>query len=141
MHKAQKQVEKFHKAFGMPVQKKKIVIPQRNELRAKLIMEEAVETAEALTGWEIRWDWHGGSPTPGYGNREKVIDGMCDILVVTYGCAVEMGVDLRPYFDEVNKTNMAKVGGPVRADGKQLKPKGWKKPDIAKMLEKGVGTR
>lgn len=140
MHKPQKQVEKFHKVFDMPIQKKKIVIPERNQLRADLIIEEAVETAEALTGRKVQWRFY-GHPDPKQINLVKTLDGLCDILVVTYGCGVEMGADLEPYFDEVHRSNMDKVGGPVRADGKQLKPKGWKKPDINKLLKEGVGVR
>jgi predicted HAD superfamily Cof-like phosphohydrolase len=45
-----------------------------------------------------------------------------------------LGVDLYPFYQEVHKTNMAKLGGPKRADGKQLKPPGWSPPRIEEML-------
>lgn len=46
-------------------------------------------------------------------------------------CAAEgVGVDLRPFFEEVHRTNMHKLKGPMREDGKQLKPADWKPPRI-----------
>lgn len=47
-----------------------------------------------------------------------------------------MGIDLTPFFFEVHRTNMHKVGGPVRADGKGLKPEGWKPPRIESMYNR-----
>lgn len=50
-------------------------------------------------------------------------------------CGAEgLGVDLRPFFREVHRTNMNKLKGPKREDGKQLKPDGWKPPRIEAML-------
>lgn len=45
-----------------------------------------------------------------------------------------LGLDLFPFYEEVHKTNMAKLGGPKREDGKQLKPPGWQPPRIAEIL-------
>ena len=71
----------------------------------------------------------------------EAIDGLCDIAVVTYGTAEDIGVDLEPFFDEVMRSNFAKVGGPVREDGKHLKPPGWTSPDIAGVLAKMIAER
>lgn len=65
----------------------------------------------------------------------QVIDAMCDLIVVVHNTSNAMGIDLEPFFDEVHRTNMAKVGGPKRSDGKALKPKDWKPPRILEMLE------
>ncbi len=46
-----------------------------------------------------------------------------------------LGLDLRPFFSEVHRTNMKKFSGPKREDGKQLKPADWKPPRIAKMVD------
>jgi predicted HAD superfamily Cof-like phosphohydrolase len=59
---------------------------------------------------------------------------MCDLLCVVYGTAAEFGIDLAPFWQEVHRTNMAKAGGPIREDGKRLKPSGWRPPDIAGVL-------
>jgi len=60
------------------------------------------------------------------GDLIETIDGACDAIYVIIGTLVEAGVDMEPFWDEVQRTNMAKVEGePVwRADGKLLKPKG-----------------
>jgi predicted HAD superfamily Cof-like phosphohydrolase len=67
-----------------------------------------------------------------------VIDAMCDLIVVIHNTSNAMGIDLEPFFDEVHKKNMEKVGGPKREDGKQLKPDDWTPPDhesILKMIQ------
>lgn len=115
-HKAQRDVLDFHRALDIPIGETPAI--RRPELRAELIREEAAETVDAI----LR------------GDLVEAIDGLCDLLCVSYGAAIEFGVDLAPYWDEVHRTNMAKVGGPVRADGKRLKPDGWTPPDIAGIL-------
>jgi len=134
-HACQQDVADFHRALEIPVGSTPKI--RRPELRAALIMEEAVETCEALTGKGITWEYAGKRR---FGSRRKrlakVIDGLCDVLVVVYGTAVELGVDLGPFWEEVHRTNMAKKGGPTRADGKKLKPPGWKAPDIEGILKR-----
>jgi NTP pyrophosphatase (non-canonical NTP hydrolase) len=50
-----------------------------------------------------------------------------------------LGLALGPFFEEVHRTNMLKVTGPVRADGKKLKPEGWIGPRIEDMYAKRKG--
>ena len=110
------------------------------ELRAKLILEEAIEfaTASGLHPGEAVAAIHFPHKTIA---REAppdwpaMIDALCDLLYVVYGAAVAMGIDLRPFFTLVHETNMQKMTGPVRADGKREKPPGWQPPDIAGLLE------
>lgn len=116
-HEVQLDVENFHSALDIPIGETPAI--RRGELRASLIEEEAAETCEAIRA----------------GNLVEAIDGLCDLLCVTYGAAIEFGVDLAPFWLEVHRTNMAKVGGPVREDGKRLKPEGWTPPDIAGVLK------
>lgn len=47
---------------------------------------------------------------------------LADLLYVVYGTAVSCGIDLEPIFREVHRSNMSKVGGHRRADGKWVKP-------------------
>ncbi len=47
---------------------------------------------------------------------------MADLLYVVYGAAVSYGIDMDPVFREVHRSNMSKVGGYKRADGKWVKP-------------------
>ena len=64
----------------------------------------------------------------------EVIDAICDITVVIHNCSNAMGVDIEPFFDAVWEANMRKADGPLREDGKRLKPPGWKPPPIEAML-------
>lgn len=92
-------------------------------LREEIVEEEYTELMEGLAE----------------GNLEKVADGCVDLCVVVIGTAIAYGIDLRSIWDEIHKTNMAKVGGPIRADGKRLKPEGWKPPEVARLLiEQGL---
>lgn len=116
MHRAQWDVMDFHRALDIPVGETPLI--RRPELRVKLIREESKELCQAIED----------------GDLIEAIDGMCDLLVVTYGAAVEFGIDLEPFWIEVHKTNMAKRGGPTREDGKKLKPPGWQPPNLAPIL-------
>lgn len=116
-HSVQLDIEHFHRVVvGIPDSTTPAI--RRPELRAELIREEAEETCAAI----LRGDLIGA------------IDGICDLLAVTYGAGAEFGIDVAPFWDEVHRTNMAKAGGPMRADGKRLKPPGWTPPDIAGLL-------
>ena len=121
MNKHQQMVKEFMQTVGQETPEK----PTLDEdvypfdLRARLILEEAEEFDLASS----EQDWIG------------MIDALCDILYVTYGAAVAMGIDLEPFFAEVQRANMDKLGGPIREDGKQLKPEGWKPPDIEGILK------
>jgi hypothetical protein len=59
------------------------------------------------------------------------------LAVGCWDCAAQgLGIDLRPFFREVHRTNMWKLKGPKREDGKQLKPEGWKPPRLAAMYNR-----
>lgn len=75
--------------------------------------------------------------------REGDLDALIDILVVTIGAIHSMGADAAGAWNEVMRTNFAKIDpetGRVRKreDGKVLKPEGWQPPDIAKYLRKSL---
>jgi predicted HAD superfamily Cof-like phosphohydrolase len=68
-------------------------------------------------------------------NLAKSADALIDELYVTIGTLLAMGIDLWPLWREVQRANMAKVGGPV-VDGKVRKPANWNPPDIEGLLRK-----
>jgi predicted HAD superfamily Cof-like phosphohydrolase len=119
-HAQQNEVAEFHAALDIPIGDTPAL--RRVDLRCALIAEECRETIEAAEN----------------GDLVGAIDGLCDVLYVVYGAALEWGVDLAPFWDEVQRSNMAKVGGPTRPDGKRLKPEGWQPPDIAGVLRAQV---
>jgi predicted HAD superfamily Cof-like phosphohydrolase len=68
-------------------------------------------------------------------DRVETLDALVDILVVTMGAINSMGADGEGAWNEVMRTNFAKVDpvtGKVRRreDGKVLKPEGWQPPNL-----------
>jgi predicted HAD superfamily Cof-like phosphohydrolase len=118
-------------------------------LRAKLILEEALETVEAL-GVDVRVSGGGASHISLVDDPEMifevvrepdlegVVDGCADISVVTIGTLVAFGVDDEPILEEVDSANLRKfaAGSYVRDDGKWMKPPDWRKPDILGVVER-----
>lgn len=89
-------------------------------LYKKLIQEEVQELEEATC-------------------QEEQLDALTDILVVTIGAIHSMGADGEGAWNEVMRTNFAKVDedtGKVRKreDGKVLKPEGWQPPNLKPYL-------
>jgi predicted HAD superfamily Cof-like phosphohydrolase len=70
----------------------------------------------------------------------ETLDALVDILVVTIGAIHSMGANAEGAWNEVMRTNLAKIDpitGKVRKreDGKVLKPEGWKPPDLKPYLK------
>jgi predicted HAD superfamily Cof-like phosphohydrolase len=63
------------------------------------------------------------------------LDAMIDILVVTIGAIHSMGADAEGAWNEVMRSNLAKIDPESetvlkREDGKVLKPEGWTPPNL-----------
>lgn len=68
---------------------------------------------------------------------ENIAKELADIIYIVCGTAASYGIPLDRVFEEVHRSNMEKLvdGKPVRrADGKILKPEGWKPPNIKTVL-------
>lgn len=116
----QKLVHDFHTKYDLPrATSPTMPTPKDRMRRARLIVSEAAEFLEAAD----------------QSNFVEMVDALADILVVTYGTAVEMGVDLEPVFAEVHRSNMSKNGG-RDAGGKVLKGPAFSPPDILCELRK-----
>ncbi len=117
-------------------------------LRAKLILEEALETVRALgvhvttkDGTDVSTDDSGLNFTAqGEVDVEGVVDGCADISVVTIGTLIAFGVDDDPVLKEVDSANLRKFapGSYRRDDGKWMKPPGWTPPNIMGAIEAGT---
>lgn len=118
MNAEQQMVRDFHLKYGAPVRTVPTLIPAKDRLRrARLIVSEAAEFLEAADKDDL----------------VEMTDALADLLVVVYGAAVELGVDLEPVFAEVQRSNMSKNGG-KDVGGKILKGPGFVPPDIAGQL-------
>lgn len=115
----QNDVKMFHRLLGVEMPDRPVEPDVETQiLRLKLIKEELIETCEAIAEGDI----------------VKVADGIVDSIYVLIGTALVYGIDLLPIWDEIHKSNMNKLGGPVREDGKILKPPGWQPPDVEGIL-------
>ncbi len=107
MAEEQAMVETFHRTFDILVSQAPTVADGRTrELRVKLIQEEFDELKEALAAEDL----------------SSIAKEMADLLYVVYGTAVSYGIDMHPVFREVHRSNMSKIGGYKREDGKWVKP-------------------
>lgn len=126
------------------------VVPPRDVrlLRANLILEEALETIQALGFWV---DATVDGNTVGVSMNTvtltdhsegcdivEVVDGCCDISVVTTGTLSAFGVSDNPVQMLVDQSNLDKFGpgGYKREDGKWIKPPDWVPPNIELELRK-----
>ena len=115
----------FMTTFGQEVKKKSELSSEKiNSLRISLIKEELDELTKAINENDIL----------------GVADALTDILYVTYGAGHAFGVDLDKCFDEVQKSNMSKLGDdgkPIyNENGKVLKGPNYFKTDLSKFLKK-----
>jgi predicted HAD superfamily Cof-like phosphohydrolase len=118
-----KSVRKFMKTFGQEI-KEKACFPDDKitSLRYDLIKEELEELKEAMDKKDIK----------------EVADALTDILYVTYGAGHAFGIDLDKCFEEVQNSNMSKLGSdgkPIYNDkGKVMKGPNYFKPDLGKFV-------
>ena len=116
-------VKKFMKTFGQEV-KEKAEFPSNKitNLRYELIKEELDELKEAIEKKDIK----------------EVADALTDILYVTYGAGHAFGINLDKCFEEVQNSNMSKLGAdgkPIYNEkGKVMKGPNYFKPDLNKFV-------
>ena len=114
----------FMKTFGQEVKTTPGLSSEKiNNLRISLINEELEEFKEALKNNDLK----------------EALDALTDILYVTYGAGHAFGINLDKCFDEVQRSNMSKLGDdgkPIYNDaGKVMKGPKYFKPDLSKYLK------
>ena len=116
-------VKKFMQTFGQEV-KSKPSLPNDKiiKLRYELIEEELSELQAAIKDKDIT----------------EVADALTDILYVTYGAVHSFGINLDRCFEEVQNSNMSKLGDdgkPIFNEaGKVMKGPNYYKPNLKKYL-------
>tara|TARA_Y100001958_G_C21139019_1_gene478235 strand:- start:271 stop:642 length:372 start_codon:yes stop_codon:yes gene_type:complete len=113
----------FMKTFGQEVKVNTSFSSEKiNKLRFKLIQEEIEELKEAIDNKDL----------------VEVADALTDILYVTYGAGHAFGINLDKCFDEVQKSNMSKLGSngePIYNEfGKVMKGPNFFKPNLKKFF-------
>ena len=113
----------FMSTFGQEVKKKSELSSDKiNTLRLSLIHEELNELTKAIKENDIL----------------EVADALTDILYVTYGAGHAFGVNLDKCFDEVQRSNMSKLGNdgkPIyNEQGKVMKGPDYFKPNLNKFV-------
>ena len=114
----------FMKTFGQDVKQSSSFSSEKiNALRVSLIKEELDELIEAMNKKDL----------------VEVADALTDILYVTYGAGHAFGINLDDCFEEVQKSNMSKLGNDGKPiynnDGKVMKGPKYFKPDLKKFLK------
>ena len=114
----------FMKTFGQEVKTKPSFSTDKiNKLRLDLIKEELTELTEAMNNKDLL----------------EVADALTDILYVTYGAGHAFGIDLDKCFQEVQNSNMSKLGEdgkPIYNEaGKVMKGPKYFKPDLSKFIK------
>ena len=114
----------FMKTFGQEVKSKPALSTKKiNNLRIELIGEELEEFKEAIKNNDLK----------------EAVDALTDILYVTYGAGHAFGVNLDKCFDEVQRSNMSKLGKdgkPIyNESGKVMKGPNYFKPDLSKFID------
>ena len=113
----------FMKTFGQEIKNKPSFSTEKiNQLRISLIQEEVDELKEAMANNDLL----------------EVADALTDLLYVTYGAGHAFGIDLDKCFNEVQESNMSKLGPdgkPIyNESGKVMKGPNYFKPDLSKFL-------
>ena len=117
-------VKKFMEVFGQEV-KTKAEFPSEKiiRLRYDLIKEELEEFEEAIKDKDLK----------------EVADALTDILYVTYGAGHAFGINLDKCFDEVQRSNMSKLGEdgkPIyNEQGKVMKGPKYFQPNLGKFIK------
>ena len=116
-------VKKFMKTFGQEIREKACFPNEKiTSLRYELIKEELEELREAIDSKDIK----------------EVADALTDILYVTYGAGHAFGINLDECFEEVQNSNMSKLGSdgkPIYNEkGKVMKGPGYFKPDLSRFV-------
>ena len=117
-------VKNFMETFGQEVKSRPSFSSDKiNKLRYNLIKEELDEFKQALDNNDLL----------------EVADALTDILYVTYGAGHAFGINLDACFEEVQNSNMSKLGNdgkPIYNDqGKVMKGPKYFKPDLSKFIK------
>lgn len=120
------EIAEYYDRFNIPINRQPTLLsPPVLKARADFIQEELKELYKALeTPYKL----------------DEVVDALVDIVYVTKGTAVMMGLQWGNHFDEVHYCNQNKERGLNKKRPELpydfIKPTGWKGPNHEAILEK-----
>ena len=127
MTTTREQIREFHRCFGAPVESLLVESPSLESriLRAKLLLEEVVETITLGLGLKVYVDaWPKGSALDESGalpcdidivdvgaevDLIELADGLGDVNVIIHGTAHTFGMNLDRVTTEIHRSNMSKL--------------------------------
>jgi len=114
----------FMKTFGQEIKTNASLSSDKiNKLRIELIEEELEELKDAINKKDLK----------------ETVDALTDILYVVYGAGHAFGVNLDKCFEEVQNSNMSKLGEdgkPIyNKNGKVMKGPNYFKPNLNQFLK------
>ena len=116
-------INSFYKQFGLPSQNRPSIPDSQKELikfRCSLLQEELDELKDAVKNNKI----------------DDALDALVDIVYVALGTAWLFNLPFEKAWVEVHKANMEKTHGKTQRHFQDaIKPKGWKRPDIQKVID------
>lgn len=120
-------VMEWHEKYNVPIGARPAMLtPERLKLRLDLIDEERLELDEAIEADDLI----------------ELADALGDMVYVIYGMAIELGINLSSVMNEIQASNMSKLGEdgkPIfREDGKVLKGPSYHPPRISRVLYPNV---
>jgi len=118
MNEEQKMVLDYHRKMGFTINGCPTVIgPIQVKDRSDILQEEVDELRTALEN----------------GNLGEIADGIGDAIYVLIGTAVACGIDIKPIFKEIHRSNMTKTP-PLSETGKAIKGEGYSPPKLESIL-------
>ena len=151
----QRRLIAFHMAFDVPIlHKPQVPADDRVRLRLRLIAEEFFELLAASGIDSYLWDeaetivYRAIAVGGGWSEDEidkraalpvrlpDFADALADLDYVIEGTRLEFGIDGETIEAEVHRSNLSKVGGATREDGKKLKGPNYSPPDVAGVLRR-----
>lgn len=149
-----KALREFMEAFEQTVRTTPTaqISPEEQVLRVNLVIEEALEFAEAMgvaVGFPMDLKETRHSDVAAYRHKIKLAairpidlveaaDALADLSVVCIGSELTLGIPGDDVFETVHENNMSKLGPdghPIKNEiGRVVKPAGWRPPDIRKVL-------
>lgn len=125
-------------------------MPDYDQIRTclKLINEEFHELIEAMWKCDPKLGemFNHKQAVPGFimtditSRLVEIADGLGDLIYVVLYTANIYGFDLDPIFEEIQRSNMTKIGGQINSAGKLIKPDTYSPAQLTPIIQDQIHT-